>query len=103
MRANADRILSQTSIRALGGDYVVANEQGEYTVRLANAGNYQVLFLSRYQPRDDTDFLEPTLQEALSKYFQQPAALVGPVACEFADFTFRGDAAVPRDHVFERE
>ena len=101
--ADADRTLAKTSLRALGGDYVIADEQGEYTVQLGAAGDYQVLFLSRFQPRDETSFLAPPLQEALSTYFDRPTALVGPVAYEFAEFTFRGDAAVPRDHVFQRE
>lgn len=99
----ADQTLARTSIRALGGDYEIADEEGRYTVRLASAGAYHVLFISRFQPRDDAAFLEPALQEALSAYFDRPTALVGPVAYEFTEFTFRGDKAVPRDHVFERE
>lgn len=101
--APADQTLARTSIRALGGDYTTADDQGRYTVRLATAGEYRVLFLSRFQPRDEAGFLEPSLQEALANYFDRPAALIGPVAYEFVEFTFRGEDAVPRDHVFPDE
>jgi hypothetical protein len=99
----ADQALARTSIRALGGDYTTADDQGRYTVRLASAGEYRVLFLSRFQPRDEAGILDPPLQETLAGYFDRPAALIGPVAYQFTEFTFRGDQAVPRDHVFQRE
>lgn len=99
----ADQALARTSIRALGGDYATADEEGRYTVRLGAAGEYRVLFLSRFQPRDESGFLEPALQETLASYFDRPAALIGPVAYEFTEFTFRGDAAVPQDHVFPED
>ncbi len=100
--SSADQQLSRTSLRALGGDYTIADAEGRYTIQLPNAGTYHVLIMSRHQPRDDAGFLDPNVQRILSEYFDRPASLIGPVAYHLGPFRFQGDSASPRDHLFER-
>ncbi len=100
--ADADRELARASLRSLGGDFAIADEQGEYAVELAAAGQYHVLFLSRYQPRDDAEFLEPSLQQLLSTYFDRPANVIGGVQYQLGTFRFNGDDPSTRDQLFER-
>jgi hypothetical protein len=101
--ADADRELARASLRSLGGDFALADAQGEYAVELAAAGQYHVLFLSRYQPRDDSEFLEPALQQLLSTYFDRPANVIGGVQYQLGTFRFNGDAPSTRDQLFDRE
>jgi hypothetical protein len=85
----------------LGGDYALADAQGQYTIQLPAAGAYHVLLVSRHQPRDDAEFLDPGVQRILSEYFDRPASLIGPVAYHLAPFRFQGESPSPRDHLFD--
>ena len=98
----ADQQLARASLRALGGDIAVADEQGQYTIRLPSAGAYQLLILSRHQPRDDAVPPDAALQRALAAYFERPTGLIGAVQYHFSTFRFQGGSAAPRDHTFER-
>lgn len=100
--AAADQQLSRTSLRALGGDYAIADAEGRYTIELPNAGTYHVLIVSRHQPRDDAGFPDANVQRILSEYFDRPASLIGPVAFHLGPYRFQGESAAPRDHLFER-
>jgi hypothetical protein len=97
----ADQQLSRTSLRALGGDYALADVEGHYTIQLPAAGSYHVLLVSRHAPRDDAEFLDPGVQRILSEYFDRPASLVGPVAYHLSPFRFQGASPSPRDHLFD--
>jgi hypothetical protein len=98
----ADRQLARASLRTLGGDFVIADEQGQYTIQLPAAGAYQLLILSRHQPRDDAEPLDAALQRTLTAYFDRPTGLVGAVQYHLSTFRFQGGSAAPRDHTFER-
>ena len=98
----ADQQLSRASLRALGGDYAIADAEGRYTIELPSAGTYHVLIMSRHQPRDDAGFLDANVQRILSDYFDRPANLIGPVAFHLGSHRFQGESAAPRDHLFER-
>ena len=100
--SDADRQLARTSLRALGGDYAVADAEGQYTIQLPAAGSYHVLLVSRHQPRDDAEFLDPGVQRILSEYFDRPASLIGPVAYHLGPFRFQGESPSPRDHLFDQ-
>jgi hypothetical protein len=69
---------------------------------LPAAGQYQLLIMSRHQPRDDAEAIDPGLQQALTAYFDRPTALIGTVQHHASQFRFSGAAAAPRDHAFDR-
>jgi hypothetical protein len=99
---DADQQLARASLRALGGDFVIADEQGQYTIKLPAAGAYQLLVLSRHQPRDDAEPLDAAVQRALAAYFDRPTGLVGAVQYHYSTFRFQGQSPAPRDHTFAR-
>lgn len=88
------------AIRALGGDFCVADADGRYTIHLPQAGLYQVLILSRYQPRDGGAAYHQALQ-FLAAYVDRPAQVLGETAVQISPFRYRGSGATPRDHTFE--
>jgi hypothetical protein len=98
----ADRELGRASLRALGGDFALADEQGQYTIQLREAGPYQLLILSRHQPRDDAEPLDAGVQRSLAEFFDRPMGLIGGVQYDFSTFRFQGGSAAPRDHTFHR-
>jgi hypothetical protein len=98
----ADWELARASLRALGGDFAVADDEGRYAIELPGAGQYQLFILSRHQPRDDAEAIDPGLQQSLAAYFDRPSSLVGAVQYHVSTFRFTGAAAAPRDHAFER-
>lgn len=96
----ADRERAIAEIRALGGDYVVADPQGGYLLHPA-AGDCELLFLSRHQPRDETQPLEPRVDELLTAFFDQPSGLVGSVDIRHATLNYDG-GSVQLDQQFKR-
>ncbi len=95
-----DLRIAVAAIRALGGDFCVADADGRYTIHLPQAGLYQVLFLSRYQPRDNGAAYHQALQ-FLTAYFDRPAQVLGETAVQISPFRYRGSGTSPRDQTFE--
>lgn len=95
-----DQRVAVAAIRALGGDYCVADADGKYAIQLPQAGLYQVLILSRYQPRDGGAAYHQALQ-FLAAYFDRPAQVLGETAVQISPFRYRGSGTAPRDHTFE--
>lgn len=97
-----DQRLARAAIRALGGDFTVADAEGRYETQLPQAGLYQVILLSRYQPRAEGAPIEASVQQFLSAYFDRPAQIVGTAATHLSPFRYRGSGTSPRDQTFER-
>jgi hypothetical protein len=96
----ADRDRAVTAVRAVGGDYAIADASGRYALDVP-AGRYEVLFLSRHLARDDTQPLDEFITGLLAGYFDQPAGLIGNVGIETETIEFDG-SAVRLDHAFSR-
>lgn len=95
-----DLRVAVAAIRALGGDFCVADAEGRYAIHLPQAGLYQVLILSRYQPRDGGAAYHQALQ-FLTAYVDRPAQVLGETAVQISPFRYRGSGTTPRDHTFE--
>jgi hypothetical protein len=95
-----DRTMAIAAVRALGGDFAVADDDGRYAIELPKAGTYRVLIVSRYQARDFAG--APDLSGVLDEYFDRPAQLVGEAAFHLSTFKYRGSGSSPRDHAFDR-
>lgn len=99
---DADARLSKASLRALGGDYAVADADGKYEISLPAAGAYRVLIVSRYQEQVDSPVLETTLRKLLDEYFDRPNRLVGQGKYHFGSVRFDGQSPTNRSHAFTR-
>lgn len=100
--SSTDQQFARSSLREAGGDYAITDSEGRYTIQLPAAGAYHVLLISRHQPRDDGEFLDPDLQRILRDYFDRPTGLIGSVAYELSEFRYQGGRPAPRDHTFSR-
>lgn len=95
-----ERQRATTAIRDASGDCVVADDTGRYSLQLA-AGQYDLLILSRHQPRDSTLPLDARINELLAAWFDQPSGLVGSVAVAHFSVDFDG-SSLRLDHAFSR-
>ena len=92
------RVLAQSA----GGGFDFADADGQFQITLAKAGEYQVLMMSRYQPREDTTPLTPDVRQLLEKYFDRPDQLLGQTEFHVSSFRYRGEGSAPRDYTFTR-
>ena len=97
-----DQRLARAAIRALGGDFAIADAEGRYEAQLPQAGLYQVILLSRYQARAEGTPVEASVMQFLATYFDRPAQIVGTASTHLSQFRYRGSGTSPRDQTFER-
>ncbi|QDU41520.1 hypothetical protein Mal4_58880 [Maioricimonas rarisocia] len=100
--AEVDVRLARAALRELGGDFTVADSEGRYEIRLPDAGNYDVLMISRYQPRDADLPLTDSVEQLLPVWFDRPSQLIGQVQYRLSSLLYRGEVPATRDHTFER-
>lgn len=98
----ADFQVAQASLRALGGDVAVVNDEGNFEISLPAAGTYFVLALSRFQPQASEAPPEPGLRSLLDAWFVRPEQLLGRVRHQFGQVRYTGDAVQLWDHSFDR-
>lgn len=84
--AEADRLVAEAGVRAIGGDFVLANKTGRYRVHV-KPGKYHLLVMSRYAPRDAESGLVDVVQTLANEYFDRPQLLVGQVAYHYQSIT----------------
>lgn len=95
--------VARAALRAMGGDVAVANEQGQYAFTLPEAGTWQILVISRFQPRPASRELQPGMLSQLQKFFTRPADLIGQLAWHTGQVRYNGSDPVIWDHSFERQ
>jgi hypothetical protein len=95
----ADIRLATAALEALGGDFAVADEGGQFQVRLPNPGTYHIVAISRYADRSDSA-MDPELTRLLTPYFDQPAQLLGRTKIHFGQVRYKGTGAEIWDHAF---
>jgi len=100
--AEVDVRLARAALRELGGDFAVADAQGRYEIRLPAAGTYDVLMISRYQPRDADLPLTDSVEALLPVWFDRPSQLIGQVQYRLSSLLYQGEVPATRDHLFER-
>lgn len=98
--AAADYEVARAALRALGGDVAIVQEDGSYEVFLPAAGQYSILVISHYQPRDTDDAIAPALRSLLAEYFDRPEQLLGLVSYHFSQVRYQGEQAQLWDHSF---
>lgn len=91
------------ALNALGGDLVTADENGDYAIHLDEAGEYQLLVISRHQSRPWQVGVESDVQLLLDRFFIRPSTLLGQLAYQVQDVQYRGQGTSPRDISFPRE
>ena len=100
--SEVDLRVAQASIRALGGDFVVAGADGHYEIRLPATGRYHLLIVSKYQARDPEKSNEAAQLAVLKDWFDQPRPFFGQTQSMMVEVQFDGQRSSVRDHVFPK-
>lgn len=95
----ADVRVAQAALQALGGDYAIADDGGQFEIRLPNPGTFHIIVISRYADRSDAA-LDPELSRMLTPFFDQPAQLLGRTKIHFGQVRYKGTGAEIWDHAF---
>lgn len=86
-------------IRQIGGNYIRADQEGKFQLRLPDSGQYFVLFLSRNRPRSAGQLNRKDLAQ-IGRYFDPATELLGNSDYRWSEvLVMRKDRAV--DHVFQ--
>jgi hypothetical protein len=96
-----DRNIARAAIRALGGDLVKVGEDGLYSSTLPQAGEYNVIVLSRHATRPEGTIISTSDRSTLGEYFDRPQQLLGQLAYQLGTVTYRGEQTEIWDHAFE--
>lgn len=96
-----DREIARAAIRALGGDLVVVDSNGQYVANLPQAGEYHLLVLSRHGARDEGEMIDSTDVATLGDYFDRPRQLLGQLKFQVGTVNYRGETVEIWDHAFE--
>lgn len=100
---DADGQVAAASLRALGGDVAIVDEQGNFESTALKPGTYRILALSHFQPRDDRGSIEASVKALLENYFDKPEQLLGKCQYRLAEVKVSGQDPALWDHLFERE
>lgn len=96
-----DREIARAAIRALGGDLVVVDSNGQYVANLPQAGEYHLLVLSRHRARAEGEMIDSTDVATLGDYFDRPRQLLGQLKFQVGTVNYRGETVEIWDHAFE--
>jgi hypothetical protein len=94
-------MLAAKALRKLGGEISIVKGDGSYSVNLAAAGEYHVLVLSHYQPREDTQ-IPSSDRQVLDDWFEQGTSVLGRVDYALSKINYSGEGTESRDFSFER-
>ncbi|MCA9080290.1 MAG: hypothetical protein KDA58_07000 [Planctomycetaceae bacterium] len=94
----ADQLVAIASLAALGGEYAIADKGGRYALHVP-PGEYHLLLVSRYSPRDENVQLIDPVRNLTDVYFDRPQQLVGQVNYHYVRLEL-GDQPQTLDHEF---
>lgn len=95
-----DFAVSSAALRALGGDIAATDEHGNFEVHLNEAGNYRVVVLSHFHPRENGAQPNEELQTLLDAYFDSPTQLLGRLSYYSTEVRYSGVDTLPLDYSF---
>ncbi len=101
--ADVDGQVAVASLRALGGDVAIVDEDGNFESTPLKPGSYRIVALSRFQPREVGTAIEPSVKALLESYFDKPEQLLGKCQYQLAELKVSGQDPSRWVHLFERE
>ncbi len=100
---DVDQDVLNASAIALQGAFAFADADGNYQIGKLTPGEYSVLIESRYQPRDDSQQLQPNVLSFLKQYFQQPSRVLGQIQHVYQEINVAPDEEATLDYKFEKQ
>ncbi|MEX2286154.1 MAG: hypothetical protein WD648_03630 [Planctomycetaceae bacterium] len=101
--SDAEFQAAQAAMRQAGGDVAVADNEGNFELKLPAPGTYSLLVLSRFQSRESQRPVEAALKQLLETNFDRPESLPGEARYHFGRIRYRGSGTEVWDHSFEGE
>lgn len=92
--------VAHASLRALGGDAAIVDSEGGYSLRLPEAGEYRLLVLSHYQPRDTDEPIDSETEQTLTRFFDRPRQLLGESRYVVEPLRWTGGDTAKWSHTF---
>jgi len=96
---DSDRRVATASLQAMGGNFALADEEGQFAVSLPGSGHFYVLVLSNSLSRTEAAE-ENAVTETIARYFDRPAQLLGRLRCVLEEVRWSGDTPEPWDYSF---
>lgn len=99
---NIDQKMATGAIQAAGGNSVLADENGQFEIKLPpNAGDFVIVAISRYSTNDFETEIEANVRGTLEKYIDSPNALIKTRRFKFTRRKFDGAAVQSWNPEFE--
>ena len=95
----ADRQIAVEALQAAGGRLAVAATDGAYHLDVPQAGDYQIIVLSRFHGRADEP-AAPDRKSVLEEHFERPEQLTGKSNYTMTKIQHQGQGPVVWDHLF---
>ena len=99
----ADMQVAAASLKALGGALAVVGDDGTYSLTVPGPGDYQVLVLSHFQPRDSDKQTSARLRSLLESYFDRPDQLLGRLDYHHTQVRHKGVDSEIWDYSFAKQ
>lgn len=96
----ADQEMLTAAVRSLGGDFVLAGDDGRYSLTLPAGGRFGVLMASRYQARESSSTLPGPMTNFINTYFDRPDLLLGQVQVHFETVDVDAEKPIKLDYAF---
>lgn len=99
----ADMQVAAASLKALGGAVAIVGDDGTYSLSVPGPGEYQVLVLSHFQPRESDKQTSGRLRSLLESYFDRPDQLLGLLDYHHTQVRHKGADAEIWDYSFAKQ
>ncbi len=85
-----DVSLLEASAQALGGNSLIANDDGSFLINVPTQGRFGLLVISRSQSRPVNSVPTASCRRFLENYFERPETVLGTQASEFREVVIDG-------------
>lgn len=97
-----DQRVAKATIQAMGGDFAITDDAGNYSATLSSAGQFHVVVLSNSLSRPETEDIK-SIESLVGQYFERPTQLIGRVSAHTESVRYSGQETAPWDHSFQRD
>lgn len=101
IEGDGDSQLAVAMVRGLGGDFVIAEDDGHFAAHLTKPGLYTIVVLSKFVSREESSTAAADeAKQTLAPFFDHPETIVGKVRSLVGTLRYRGTTTEAFDHVF---
>ncbi len=91
---------ARVALENAGGVLVKVDGNGSFQAILPRSGTFQILVLSHFQGRDQSEIIEPAVAALVAEYFERPLTLLGRLEHHLGEIRFDGTNTVTWGYSF---